>query len=184
VSRRASDHEEFLEATLCYAGMLHALATRLAPYPADAADIVQDTYLRAYAAWRRRRPRDAGAWLATICLNIGRDELRRHSRRLAASYHGPVPDLADRADTAEAALERLGSSQITAALRALPDAQRIAITLMDICGFTAAQVAAITGAPRGTVLARVHRGRKALALALREDRETVRSSEVHDEPRP
>ena len=44
--------------------------------------------------------------------------------------------------------------------------------------------AAITGAPRGTVLARVHRGRKALALALREDRETVRSSEVHDEPRP
>ena len=184
MSRRASDHEEFLEATLCHAGMLHALAARLAPHPADAADIVQDTYLRAYAAWHRRRPRDAGAWLATICLNVGRDELRRHSRRQAASYHGPVPDLADRADTADAALERIGSSQITAALLALPDAQRIAITLMDICGFTAAQVAAITGAPRGTVLARVHRGRKALALTLRDDRETIHSSDVHDEPRP
>jgi RNA polymerase sigma-70 factor, ECF subfamily len=172
MSRRASDHEEFLEATLCHAGMLHALAARLAPHPADAADLVQVTYLRAYAAWHGRRPRDVGAWLATICLNAGRDELRRNSRRLAASYRGPVPDLADRADTAEAALERLGSSRIAAALRALPDPQRIAITLMDICGFTAAQVAVITSAPRGTVLARVHRGRKALALTLREDRET------------
>jgi RNA polymerase sigma-70 factor (ECF subfamily) len=184
VSRRASDHEEFLEATLCHADMLHALAARLAPRPADVADIVQDTYLRAYAAWRRRRPDDVGAWLATICLNAGRDELRRHSRRMEASYHGPVPDLADRADTAEAALERLGSSRITAALRALPDAQRIAITLMDICGFTAAQAAAITSAPRGTVLARVHRGRKALALALRDERETIPAGDVHHEPRP
>ena len=164
--------------------MLHALAARLAPNPSDAADIVQDTYLRAYAAWGGRRPRDAGAWLATICLNAARDELRRHSRRQAASYFGPLPDLAGRADTAEAALERLGTSQVAAALRALPDAQRIAITLMDVCGFTAAQVATITGAPRGTVLARVHRGRKALALSLRDDRETIHTRDAHDEPRP
>ena len=184
MSRRASDHEEFLEATLRHADLLHALAARLAPHPADVADIVQDTYLRAYAAWQRRRPDDVGAWLATICLNAGRDELRRHSRRIAASYDGPVPDLADPADTAEAALERLGSGRITAALRALPDVQRIAITLMDVCGFTAAQVAVITGAPRGTVLARVHRGRKTLALTVRDERETTHSSEVHDEPLP
>ncbi len=76
--------------------------------------------------------------------------------------------------------ERLGSGRITAALRALPDVQRIAITLMDVCGFTAAQVAAITGAPRGTVLARVHRGRKTLALTVRDERETTHSSEVHE----
>ena len=184
VRRRASDHEGFLEATLRHADLLHALAARLAPHPADAADIVQDTYLRAYAAWGRRRPADVGAWLATICLNAGRDELRRHARRAAASYDGPVPDLADPADTAEAALERLASSRITAALWGLPDAQRIAITLMDICGFTAAQVAGITGAPRGTVLARVHRGRKALALTLQDERDTTRRREVRDEPRP
>ena len=184
VRRRASDHEEFLEATLRHADLLHALAARLAPHPADAADIVQDTYLRAYAAWGRRRPDDVGAWLATICLNAGRDELRRHARRAAASHDGPVPDLAGPADTAEAALERLASSRITAALWDLPDAQRIAITLMDICGFTAAQVAGITGAPRGTVLARVHRGRKALALTLQDERDTTRRREVRDEPRP
>ena len=166
---QADDHEEFLRATLRHADLLHALALRLAPHPADAADIVQDTYLRAYAAWRRRRPADIGAWLATICLNAGRDERRRHARRSAALRDGPVPDLPDRTDTAEAALERLGTGRITAALQALPEAQRIAITLMDLCGFTAAQTAAITGAPRGTVLARVHRGRKTLALSLRDE---------------
>lgn len=166
---RADDHEDFLGATLRYADLLHTLALRLAPHPADAADIVQETYLRAYAAWERRRPDDAGAWLATICLNAGRDERRRHARRGAALLDGPVPDLPDRADTAEAALERLGTSRITAALWALPEAQRIAITLMDLCGFTAAQTAAITGSPRGTILARVHRGRKTLALALHDE---------------
>ncbi len=174
VRGHASDHEDFLRATLRYADLLHTLALRLAPHPADAADIVQDTYLRAYAAWHRRRPDDVGAWLATICLSAGRDERRRHARRSAALYHGPVPDLPGRADTAEAALERLGTSRIKAALWTLPDSQRIAITLMDLCGFTAAQVAAITGAPRGTILARVHRGRKALALTLRDEREPAK----------
>src|SRR5258708_12937356 len=176
VSRRADDHEDFLRATLRHADLLHTLAVRLAPHPADAADIVQDTYLRAYAAWGRRRPDDVGAWLATICLNAGRDERRRHARRSAAICDGPVPDLPDRADTAEAALERLGTSRIKAALWALPDSQRIAITLMDLCGFTAAQVAAITGAPRGTVLARVHRARNALALSLPHDRHPAHPS--------
>jgi RNA polymerase sigma-70 factor, ECF subfamily len=54
-------------------------------------------------------------------------------------------------------------------LMTLPEAQRIAVTLMDVCGFTAHQVADITGVPRGTVLARVHRGRKRLALSLASD---------------
>ena len=81
VRGRASDHEDFLRATLGHADLLHTLALRLAPHPADAADIVQDTYLRAFAAWHRQRPDDVGAWLATICLNVGRDEWRRHARR-------------------------------------------------------------------------------------------------------
>jgi RNA polymerase sigma-70 factor, ECF subfamily len=169
VSGRADDHEEFLEATLRHADLLHTLALRLAPHPADAADLVQETYLRAYAAWRRRRPDDTGAWLATICLNAGRDERRRHARRAAAAFNGPVPDLPGTADTEQAALERLGTSRVKAALWALPEPERIAITLMDLCGFTAAQAAAITGAPRGTILARVHRGRKALALSLADE---------------
>ena len=180
--RSARDgHEEFLEATLCHADLLHALAARLAPHPSDTADIVQDTYLRAYAAWDRTRPKDVRAWLATICLNVGRDEVRRHARRAAAVHDGPLPDLADPSDTAEAALARIGNTRISAALWTIPDAQRIAITLMDICGFTAAQVASITDAPRGTVLARVHRGRKTLALTLGDDPKAAPHSEMRDE---
>ena len=149
-----------------YTDVLHALARRLAPNPADVADIVQETYLRAYTAWGKRRPDDPGAWLATICLNVGRDTLRRHARYRAAVDQAPIPDLASPGDTAEQALERLSTDRIQQALAGLPEAQRIAITLMDVCGFTAKQVAAITDAPRGTVLARVHRGRKLLALSL------------------
>src|SRR5260370_38607895 len=119
-----------------HADLLHALAARLAPHPADAADIVQDTYLRAFAAWQRRRPDDVGAWLATICLNAGRDERRRHARRSAAICDGPVPDLPGRADTAEAAVEGLGTGRGNAAPWALPGSPRIALTLMDLVGFT------------------------------------------------
>jgi RNA polymerase sigma-70 factor (ECF subfamily) len=146
--------------------VLHALARRLAPRPADAADLVQETYLRAYAAWTRQRPRDTGAWLATICLNVGRDHLRRHAQHQAALAPGLVPELPSGLDTEQQALDLVSAGRVQAMLMTLPEAQRIAVTLMDVCGFTAHQVADITGAPRGTVLARVHRGRKRLALSL------------------
>jgi RNA polymerase sigma-70 factor (ECF subfamily) len=169
---RGVDQERFLQATLRHADVLHALARRLAPRPADAADIVQETYLRAFAAWARPYPDDPGAWLATICLNVGRDQLRRHARHHAAVTDAPLPELASDADTEQEALDREATDHVHALLLTLPEPQRIAITLMDVCGFTAAQVAAITGAPRGTVLARVHRGRKRLALCLALDRTT------------
>jgi RNA polymerase sigma-70 factor (ECF subfamily) len=60
----------------------------------------------------------------------------------------------------------LRASRVEQALRELPEDQRVAITLMDICGLTAAETAEVVGAPRGTVLARVHRGRRALARAV------------------
>jgi len=167
-----------------HAEMLHALARRLAPYPADAADIVQETYLRAYAAWGRRRPDDAAAWLATICLNVGRDLLRRHARHVTAVQDAPVPDLPAPVDTAQQALHQLSMDRIQAALMTLPEAQRIAITLMDLCGFTAQQVGQITGSPRGTVLARAHRGRKHLALIMAEPDSVSTAGETSHEPRP
>ena len=148
--------------------LLYSLARRMAPYPADVADIVQETYLRAYAAWSACGPDDTAAWLATICLNVGRDLRRRHARQLAVVQDLPLPDLPAPADTEQQAIDLLATARVQAALMRLPDVQRIAITLMDLCGFTARQVAQITGAPRGTVLARVHRGRKSLAQAMAE----------------
>ena len=73
----ASD-DEFLQATLPALDLVHNLARRFGHERADAEDLVQDTYLRAWQAWTNgNRPQQVQAWLATICLNLGRDRLRR-----------------------------------------------------------------------------------------------------------
>ena len=159
----ASD-DEFLQATLPALDLVHNLARRFGHERADAEDLVQDTYLRAWQAWTNgNRPQQVEAWLATICLNLGRDRLRRASKRLEV-VGDPAQEPAAEVDVAAAAIGR-----VERALWTLPEEQRIAIALMDIVGFTAAEVATITGSPRGTVLARVHRGRKALARLVGEE---------------
>ncbi|MBA3430966.1 MAG: sigma-70 family RNA polymerase sigma factor, partial [Actinobacteria bacterium] len=104
----------------------------------------------------------------TICLNLNRSWLRKASTRREI----PSEEIADRRanSTVESeALQRLRSNAIHAALMELPEEQRAAITLMDLNGFTAKETAQITGAPRNTVLSRVHRGRKRLALLLEKE---------------
>src|SRR5919198_2118735 len=78
----ASD-EEFQRLTLPALDLVHNLARRFSRERADAEDLVQETYLRAWAAWSRgQRPRRVESWLATICLNAGRDRARRAATRL------------------------------------------------------------------------------------------------------
>jgi RNA polymerase sigma-70 factor (ECF subfamily) len=161
--------DEFLRVTLPALDLVHNLARRFAPGRADAEDLVQDTYLRAWQAWTSgNRPRRAEPWLATICLNLGRDRLRRAALQpvLAAD---PAQEAPADVDVEAAAIGRVERARIERALLALSEEQRIAITLMDIAGLTAAEVASITASPRGTVLARVHRGRKALARLVGEE---------------
>jgi len=162
-----SDDAEFLRATMPAADAVYNLARRLTRDTADAEDLVQETYLRAWRAWRaRRRPRRAGPWLAAICLNLARDAARRQARHPAVV---PDDDLAGRpapVDVAEQAVRRVLRADAEAALAALPDQQRVAIVLTDLCGLTATEAAAVLRIPRGTVLARVHRGRKALARLI------------------
>lgn len=150
------------------ADLVHNLARRLTDSRADAEDLVQETYTRAWAAWQDGRgPDRVEPWLATICLNLGRDRARRAATRAETPWDDTF-DPPGPSNVESEALARVDRVAIDAALRRLPDEQRIAIVLMDVCGFTAAVVAAITGAPRGTVLARVHRGRKRLAQSLEE----------------
>jgi RNA polymerase sigma-70 factor, ECF subfamily len=162
--------DEFLRATLPALDLVHSLARRFVVQRADAEDLVQETYLRAWQAWASGRlPRRVEPWLATICLNVGRDWVRRgRSRR-----EEPMPEVgwecAAAADVELEAIARMRRAQLEQALWALPREQRIAITLMDVGGFTAAEVAGMTGSPRGTVLARVHRGRKALARLVEQE---------------
>jgi RNA polymerase sigma-70 factor, ECF subfamily len=160
--------EEFLRATLPALDLVYNLARRLVGRRADAEDLVQETYLRAWRAWTAGRPpRRVEPWLATICLNAGRDQLRRASTRLELPA-GSAWELPGSADVEAEAIARARRAQVEQAMWRLPAPQRIAIALMDLGGFTAAEVAKVTGSPRGTVLARVHRGRKALARLVKE----------------
>jgi RNA polymerase sigma-70 factor (ECF subfamily) len=167
--------DEFLAATLPALDLVFNLARRLVWDPTEVEDVVQETYLRAFDAWsRRRRPRKVEPWMATICLNLGRTWIRREAtRRELEEREQRLPPVDD--DVEEEVLRDLQRSALHRALWALPEEQRIAIALMDLDGFTASETARITKAPRGTVLARVHRGRKRLASILR------REGAVHEE---
>ena len=163
---RSSRHDEFLNETLPCLDLVYNLARRMVRDPYVVEDLVQETYFRAFEAWTaRRKPRDVEAWISTICLNLSRSWLRKAStrRELATDDIGEGHS----ASTTEAeALMQLRSEAVRDALWELPEEQRVAITLMDLAGFTARETARITGSPRNTVLSRVHRGRKKLASLL------------------
>jgi RNA polymerase sigma-70 factor (ECF subfamily) len=161
-------HDEFLAATLPALDLVYNLARRVVGGPYDVEDLVQETYLKAYEAWRDgRKPRKVEPWIATICLNTGRSWLRRASTtREVPSEEQPAPSVAD---VESDALSNIRRDALHEAMWMLPEEQRVAIALMDLDGFTASEVARITGAPRGTVLARVHRGRKKLARMLEKE---------------
>lgn len=159
-----ADAEAFLQLTLAHLDAVHALSRRLVRDHAE--DLVQETWLKAYAAWTGEPPRDPRAWLVTICLNTARSWYRRDALRPEVLRGEAGADVVSAADPAAEAVGRVRASAVHEALWTLPEPQRIAITLMDLSGFTAREVSELTGSPRGTVLARVHRGRKALALAL------------------
>ena len=167
------DDAEFLDAFTEHLDRLHNLSRSLTSCPQDAEDLVSETCLLALGGWRRSPPDDPGAWFATICLNAARSSYRRQSvRPTEVPAEQWLLDLADDGvDTAGAALTAVDVRTVREAVRRLPGPQLEAIALMDLAGYTAAQTARIVGAPRGTVLARVHRGRKVLAQSLAAERE-------------
>jgi RNA polymerase sigma-70 factor (ECF subfamily) len=168
VSMRKRSHDEFLAATLPALDLVYNLARRLVDAD-DVEDVVQETFTRAFDAWMKGRPpRKVEPWLATICLNTGRSWLRRASTRREIPTE-PNPTMVAATDVSADAIDNVRREAIYRALWELPEEQRIAITLMDLDGFTASQVARMTGSPRGTVLARVHRGRKKLARILEKE---------------
>ena len=158
--------QEFAQEILPYRSLLYRVALRATRSRADADDVVQETYLLALQGWRRSRPEKVRPWLVAICFNVLRSRHRRQRGRAEELQPDPGEALPSRLDTAEEALARLAGSAVRAALRQLPPAQREAIVLMDLCGLSAAAAGGLVGAPRGTVLVRVHRGRRRLAELL------------------
>ena len=172
-----ADHRVFLDATLPYLDVVWQVARHAAGEGHDPEDLVQETYLRAYAAFGSYRGGNTRAWLTAICLNVARSQARRRRRR-PWEVSGPglldvlpwsradcgegVPDVAD------VVIAGLDAEKVSRCLGRLPEPQRVCIVLMDVAGYTARETADVLGCPRGTVLARVHRGRRRLVRLLAE----------------
>jgi len=169
-----ADHREFLEATLPYLDTVWQVARQAAVGGMEPEDLVQETYLRAYAGFGSFRGGSTRAWLAAICLNVARSQARRRRRR---PWEASGPALLDvvpwsggegAADVADVVIAGLDAEEVSRCLALLPEPQRKCIVLVDVAGYTAREAAEVLGCPRGTVLARVHRGRRRLARLLAE----------------
>jgi RNA polymerase sigma-70 factor, ECF subfamily len=168
----------FTAEALPYLDALYSAALRYTRNPADAEDLVQDAYAKAYAAFHQFRPgTNLRAWLYRILTNTYINSYRKAQRRPdEVSADVTTPDgefsLYDRISetTAKPAevevLERLTDTEVKEALADLPEQFRMAVYLADVEGFSYAEIAEIMDSPIGTVMSRLHRGRAALQKAL------------------
>jgi len=162
-----NDHDAFLRATMGCMDLVYNLSRRLVRGREEAEDLAQDTYLAAFRAWQdHRRPRRVEPWLATICLNLARSRYRARSRRPIEVELEEGATAAGLDDPETAALASLDRAALHAAMWRLSEEQRVAITLVDLAGLSTAEAAKVMDTPRGTVLSRLHRGRRALAELL------------------
>ena len=174
----AEGEERFAREALSHLDSLYGTALRLTRRPADAEDLVQDTYLKAFrAADSFERGTNLKAWLFTILHNTFRN-MRRHDQRNPVDVDSETVERAaeDAAEsqTPEALLTRATlDADLQAALDALPEAFRQAVWLRDVEEFSYAEIAAIVGVPIGTVMSRISRGRRLLYDRLAETRLTA-----------
>jgi RNA polymerase sigma-70 factor (ECF subfamily) len=161
-----NERPSFEEVVAAHVDVVWSLARRLTRDHGEAEDLLQDTFLRAFAGFGRWRGGDPRAWLVVICLNAARDTARRASARPREVVDVTLAEPVGSDDPCEEALRRLDRDRVERAIGLLPPEQRVAIELVDLVGLTAQAAADALGCPRGTVLARVHRGRRRLARLL------------------
>jgi RNA polymerase sigma-70 factor (ECF subfamily) len=189
------DRRRFQQEALPLLDSLYAGALRMTRNPADAEDLVQETMLRAYRSFDRFEPgTNLKAWLFRILTNAYINVYRKRQREPQKVSQEDVEDfdlyqeLKDHdpqfSETPESiVLGNLVDSDITDAIDDLPEQFRLAVVLSDIEGFTYAEMAEIMDVPMGTVMSRLHRGRKALQkrlVDLARDRGIVKSATAGD----
>ena len=164
----------FEDQALVFMDQLYAAALRMTRNPADAGDLVQETYVKAYAAFGSfTQGTNLKAWLYRILTNTFINSYRKNQR---GPYQGTIDDLEDwqlggaesltqgrstRSAEAEA-IDHLPDSDVKAALQSIPEDFRLAVYLADVEGFSYQEIADIMKTPVGTVMSRLHRGRRLL----------------------
>jgi RNA polymerase sigma-70 factor (ECF subfamily) len=139
----------------------YTLAARVLGSPEDAADAVQDAFLRAWTSLPKfRRGALFSTWLYRICVNAAYDVAERRKRTTLGELEDALADPADRFAQHEL------SGALQQALNELDETYRVAVVLYDILGCSYAEVAEATGVPEGTVKSRIFRGRTELARRL------------------
>ncbi|HEY2938951.1 MAG TPA: sigma-70 family RNA polymerase sigma factor [Gaiellaceae bacterium] len=174
----ARDRVRFEEEALDLADQVYRVARRLVSTREEAEDLMQETYARAFRAWRSYQPgTNLRAWLLRILTNLNIDRGRRLQR---APDSQPLEEgdyfLYNRLEEAgreprsdeDRVVERLSQDDAVAALSAVPHDFRDVIVLVDIGDFSYADAAQILEIPIGTVMSRLHRGRRILKRELAE----------------
>ena len=174
-----ADQANFTDVAMEFMPGLYSAALRMTRNRADAEDLVQETYLKAYRSFGSfTEGTNLRAWLYRILTNTYINSYRAAQRRPEVADVEDVEDLylykrlagsggSDPGRSAEdEALERFTDDDVKAALEALPEAFRMAVMLADVEGFSYKEISEITDVPIGTVMSRIHRGRRALQKAL------------------
>ncbi len=177
VEDAAQRAERFQREALPFLDQLYGAAMRLTRNPQDAEDLVQETYAKAFAAFHQYQPgTNLKAWLYRILNNTFISNYRKAQRQPKQTDAAEVEDwqeyeAASHQSTgmlsAEAeALENLPDSEIREALAKLPEDRRMAVYLADVEGCSSQETAEIMDTPIGTVISRLHRGRRQLRELL------------------
>ena len=176
-----ADQADFAEQAMPLLDALYSAALRMTRNPADAEDLLQETYLRAYRGFGGfREGTNLKAWMYRILTNSYINTYRSKKRRpqetelddveelfLYRKLGGPASLLLGRSAEDEL-LDWVTDTEVKEALEALPDQYRMTVLLADVEGFAYKEIAEILDVPIGTVMSRLHRGRKALQKELYE----------------
>jgi RNA polymerase sigma-70 factor, ECF subfamily len=175
IAEDARERVRFEQEVLELSDQVYRVARRLVPSREEAEDLVQETYARAFRSWRSYTPgTNLRAWLFRILTNLNIDRGRREQRAPATQ---PLEEgdyflynrlEAESGEDEERIVERLSQDGIVDALSAVPHDFRDVIVLVDIGDFSYQDAAQILDIPIGTVMSRLHRGRRILKQELAE----------------